>query len=125
MIRKLLFIALFLAVVFYFGSSNPTQEKYVAWASQQFVQNSSFHQSLEKTATEDPSSVWGELAKMGKQLTEKVVQPQIGHLLAMYTTRTDYALWSVFTTEYTIAGKTYTYVTLGIANQFFLLSAPK
>lgn len=123
--RKVLFIVLFIAAVLYLGTNNPSQEKFVAWASQQFMQNSSFHQSLEKTATEEPNSLWGELAKMGKQLTDQVVTPQVGHLIDVYTKKSDYVICSIFTTEYTIAGKTYKYVTLGIANRFLLLSAPK
>lgn len=122
---RYLLLALAVGGFLYLANTNPERGDYTAWASEQFVQNSEVHESLTKAQEDNPEGLLGELATVGKNLTEKYVQPQIGLVIDNYTTQKDYTVFSMYKTEFTVGSTTYKYVTVGLADRFILLEAPQ
>lgn len=122
--RYILLLAL-MGCLLYLANTNPEKGEYTKWASEQLIQGSDLHKALSKTEQEDAGSLFGELASLGKQLTEKYVQPQVGLLIEKYTTKKDYIFFSTYTTSFTIGGTTYTYVTVGVADRFVPVQVPE
>lgn len=122
--RYILLLAL-MGGLLYLANTNPEKGEYTKWASEQLIQGSDLHKALSKTEQEDAGGLFGELASLGKQLTEKYVQPQIGLLIENYTTKKDYLFFSTYTTSFTIGGTTYTYVTVGAASRFVPVQVPE
>ncbi|MFX3623256.1 MAG: DUF4359 domain-containing protein [Ectobacillus sp.] len=118
-------LAFVIGVLLYLANTNPEKGDYTSWAAKELITRSDVHEAMTKTEQENPEGLLGELAAIGKQLTEKYVQPQVGLVIDEYTVQEDYIFFSTYKTEFTLGSTTYKYVTLGIADRFVPLEAPK
>jgi hypothetical protein len=122
---RYLTLAFVIGTLLYLVNTNPEKGDYTTWASEQFVQHTDIHQSMTSTEKENPDGFLGELAAFGKKFTEKYVEPQVGLIIDKYTTQKDYIFFSTYKTEFKIGSTTYTYRTIGVADRFVLVEAPK
>ncbi len=116
---------LFVVLLVYLASSNPSKGEYIAWASKQIMTRNEIHDYLSKLQEEDKDGLLGELAGLGKKLAKRYLEPQVGILVDKYTTEKDYIFFSTYTTEFTLGEETYEYVTVGIADHFIPVKYPK
>ncbi|MCP8967715.1 DUF4359 domain-containing protein [Ectobacillus ponti] len=122
---KYVWLALLIGILVYLAKTNPDKAEYNAWASKQFVQRTEVHEAMARTEAESPDSLWGELASLGKKLTEKYVQPQVGLIIDEHTSKKDYIFFSLYNTSMQLGSDKYEYITLGAAEHFWLLQAPE